>query len=130
MTIAAIAIAVAWTPALRRADRAASPAAEAQPIPVAPLPPAPAAPASPRHPALYGQMQTPRKAPAEANAVPALHFPDPLPELPKIDPPPRHADYHGILTILRGTDAPVGRRHVFLPDPVPQLSRLRDPQKG
>ena len=31
-----------------------------------------------------------------------LHFPDPLPELPKLDPAPAVTDYHSMLPILRG----------------------------
>ncbi len=69
----------------------ANPAGHVQPQWVAPPPKPPLS-------ATKATMGEAAKAP-----MPDLHFPDPLPELPKIDPPVPKADYPAALGILTGS---------------------------
>ena len=46
--------------------------------------------------------QPPQTAPAKA-AMPDLYFPDPLPDLPKIDPPAPKTNYPAALQIIGGS---------------------------
>jgi hypothetical protein len=77
---------------------------------VQPIPENPTAQAQPQWPGY------PQKAPlpaakgtapaAETAALPDIYFPDPLPDLPKIDTPAPKADYPAALEILGGSAKP------------------------
>jgi hypothetical protein len=98
MTIATLQ--ASWPPVAIRTDRIAS-----TPIKTAQSSRLDREPDQSGHNAATGHP-APRAEPARIRGdkppVADLHFPDPLPELPKIDPAPAKADYHQILPILRG----------------------------
>lgn len=79
----------------------------AEPNPLRAVQPLPANPAGQVQPQWAGPQQNtpPMTARGEAAKppMPDLHFPDPLPELPKIDPPAPKADYPAALGILAGS---------------------------
>jgi hypothetical protein len=98
MTIATLQ--ASWPPVAIRTDRIAStPITAARPSRLDREPGQSGHNATTGHPA-------PRAEPARIRGdkppLADLHFPDPLPELPKIDPAPSKAAYHQILPILRG----------------------------
>jgi hypothetical protein len=72
---------------------------------VQPVPDNPTAHIMPQWAGLPAKAALPVTKVASNAPMPDLHFPDPLPDLPKIDPPAPKADYPAALGILSGSTA-------------------------